>query len=69
MYLFEILTFVIGESYVRAYAWAGSPEQARDLFEKRNPEYSGKIKRIETLMDDGAEPFCTKASDEGWSNV
>lgn len=69
MYLFEIRTGYIGESYVRAYAWAESPEQAKELFYKRNPDVSVGSLIVETLMDDGAETFCTKACDHGWENI
>jgi hypothetical protein len=66
--LFEIHTNVVGESYVRAYAWADTQEEAIALFKKRNPEMTDKIRKVLTLMYAGAESFCTIACDHGWSN-
>lgn len=68
MNLYEIQTGWYGESYVRAYAWAESEEQARELFEAkhRGTKYEKSIDRIVLLMKSEAKPFCTQANDCGW---
>lgn len=64
MTLYEIVTFSVGESYVRAYAWAESEEQARQLFAARNPMHS--IRQVRRLLDLESLPYCTAACDDGW---
>ena len=66
MRLFEILTGWMGESFVRAYAWAPNEDTARRLFDERNQNPKYKIKEIRLLLDSATPAFCTKASDSGW---
>lgn len=70
MNLYEITTGGWGESYLRAYAWAESKEQALKMGEN---EYgmvfttSFRIK-IRLLFNKDAEPFCTPFSDTGFDD-
>jgi hypothetical protein len=64
MTLFQIETGAVGESYVRAYAWAASDGEALILFERRNPGLS--VLKITPLMEHTDFSFCTEASDCGW---
>ncbi len=64
MKLFEIITGAIGESYVRAYAWAESEERACSLFEELHPKKP--VKRIRPLFSATEPEFCTLANDHGW---
>jgi hypothetical protein len=63
MKLYEIMTGEIGESYVRAYAWAECAEHALDLFMKRNPGYSAERLQVFRLFSQDDPPFCTKKTD------
>lgn len=67
MKLYEIVTTRVGESYVRAYAWAPNRDAALLMFKERNPSYD--VKEVRQLIHRDASPFCTKASDEGWEAV
>jgi hypothetical protein len=63
--LYEIVTSHVGESYVRAYCWADSENEARLMFVAKNdPKYT--IKYVARLFDADSLAFCTHASDEGF---
>ena len=62
--LFEIVTDHIGESYVRSYAWADSPEDAERLFRESFPAL--EVMRVEPLFWQHAGTFVTNPSDSGW---
>lgn len=63
MTLFEITNGYIGESYVRAYAWAGSEADALRMCAAKNGpgDYTAR-----GLFELGAAPFCTSLIDDGW---
>lgn len=69
MNLYEIQTSWTGESYVRAYAWAETESEARELFEEkhRGTKYENAVDKIVLLIAHDAKPFCTQASDSGWT--
>lgn len=67
MNLYEIVLNRTGESYVRAYAWAPDEAEARRLYAAKNPEFEADIARVALLFSEGVAPFCTEASDCGWS--
>lgn len=62
--LFEIVTDHIGESYVRSYAWADSPEDAERLFRESFPAL--EVMRVNPLFWQHAGTFVTNPSDTGW---
>lgn len=62
--LYEIQTGWIGEAYERAYVWAESEQQARELFEATEPEHPAR--HVIPLFQADAKPFITKLSDSGW---
>ena len=75
MNLYEITTGGWGESYLRAYAWATSEEQAIKMGES---EYGMSffsffddkrlLIKIRLLFSADAEPFCTPFSDTGFND-
>lgn len=69
MFLWQIETTMMGESYIRAYAWAGSQEEAIQLFKEKNPEYADKIQTVRNLFHKDATAFCSVASDSGFDFV
>jgi len=75
MNLYEIITGGWGESYLRAYAWAESEEQALKMGEKAygmsfKTPFDDKrlIVKIRLLFSADAEPFCTPFSDTGFDD-
>jgi len=66
MFLFEILTASLGESYVRSYAWCESEEEARSMFEHRNAGHT--ITAIRNLFSSTDPPFITKPNDHGFGD-
>lgn len=63
MTLYEVTAGAIGESYVRAYAWADSIERACELFRARNPGLP--IRSVTVLIRQDEGPFCSLATDDG----
>jgi hypothetical protein len=66
MILFEIVTDRVGESYVRAYAWAESKERAIELFESVPSPYVYTAVEIIELFNSEDAPFITEISDRGF---
>lgn len=82
MNLYEVTNGYVGNSYVRAYAWAENEEQALELArekfraERDSHEYNGKHTyktnywknlTCRFLFSDDAEPFATTPDDnDGW---
>lgn len=66
MFLYEMTTNSVGESAVRAYAWARSEQEARALFVAENLWET--LVGVRVLFDLSAPPFCTAANDSGWDN-
>jgi hypothetical protein len=66
MYLFEIQTGWIGESYERCYVWAESTDQARHVF---NLSYgpAREAKKIDCLFHKDDPPFITRLSGSGFT--
>jgi len=75
MTLYEVTNGWMGESYVRAYAWADSKEHALSLAREayrgdclnaaRHKSYALGLK-AKPLMTPETPPFCTPVSDCGW---
>lgn len=66
MKLFEITTGYVGESYVRAYAWAADEREATALFRSANPDQDDNSIIVRELFDGSVAPFCTQSNDHGW---
>lgn len=64
MYLYELKTGFIGESYERCYAWAKDAAEAKSLFSARYPEKP--VPSVEPLFSSDCGPFLTELSDDGW---
>ena len=65
-YLFEITTGEVGESYIRAYAWAESPDHAIKLTNQANSGLSDKTVVVKYLFAESTLCFATKLSDSGF---
>ena len=63
MSLWLIVTGRTGESYERAYAWAETESEARDLFSARHPH--SQLKQVTLLFNASDSPFATNLSDSG----
>ena len=63
MKLFEIVTTLVGESYVRSYAWAESVEDAERMF-RDSDDFAPGFTIVECLSGD-EPPFITALSDDG----
>ena len=75
MNLYEITTGGWGESYLRAYAWAKSEEQALKMSEyiygmSFSSSFDDKrlIVKIRLLFSEDDKPFCTPFSDTGFDD-
>ena len=75
--LYEATNGYLGESYVRCYAWADSPDEAAQLAEEAfradaqgqpSPTYYTRI-RLTQLFAADAPSFVTVPSDEGWERT
>ena len=65
-YLFEIITGEVGESYIRAYAWAKSPDHAIELTNQANSGLLDKTVVAKCLFAESTICFATKLSDSGF---
>ena len=66
MFLFEIPTTSLGESYVRSYAWCDSEDEARKLFAASSVGH--EISAVRKLLCSTDPPFITKANDHGFGD-
>ena len=64
MFLYEITTNVIGESYERCYIWAPTESKAIEMFKERHPDI--KIRARRCILSSKEAPFMTELSDTGW---
>ena len=68
-YLFEIITGEVGESYIRAYAWAENEYFAVLLADKANPGIFSYPIETKRLFPEDSECFATKLSDSGFESL
>lgn len=70
MNFYEITNGIVGESYVRAYAWAISEERALELAKESfgtNEYFKERELKVKLLFSASYPEFCTRPSDEGFS--
>ena len=64
MFLFEIITNSLGESYVRSYAWAASEDHAKRMFAEKHPTLV--VMRVVKCFGNDSDPFVSTPSDCGF---
>jgi hypothetical protein len=72
MTLYEVLNGYIGESYVRCYVWAETPDRALELAnEQHRKKYKVDLPErciVNSLFSSESAEFATEFDDAGWSN-
>jgi hypothetical protein len=70
MTLYEVLNGHIGESYVRCYVWAETPERALELAnEQHRKKYKTDLSEMciaRPLFSSNSAEFATEFNDAGW---
>lgn len=64
--LYEVRNGYMGESYVRAYVWCDSVEQAKQMALALGDKWDEGDLQVELLFTEDRAQFITLPSDSGW---